>query len=163
MNKNYGTIRIKLTEISHSITTETHLLDGDALYITAKVKAADNAVITINGKEAKYDEAEHTYSAEIPLYNYRNTLCAIDTKNGYRAEIVVFWLKNATDKFYFTVDDCVVFLYELTKYPEKYPSLFDHHFLAPFILFFRDYRLVSILYNLPIFSWNCFNFFRFIT
>ena len=46
-------------------------LDGDALYVTAKVKAADNAVITINGKEAVYDEAEHTYSAEIALYNYR--------------------------------------------------------------------------------------------
>ena len=96
------------------------LKDG-ALYITAKVKAADNAVITINGIPAEYNEEEHTYSATLPLYNYRNTLCAIDTKNGYRAEIVVFWLREAIDKFYFTVDDCVLFLYELTKYPEKYP------------------------------------------
>ena len=107
-------------------------IEGDALVITAKVKAADNAVVTINGKEAVYDEVEHTYSAEISLYNYRNTLCAIDTKNGYRAEIVIYWLKNATNKFYFTVDDCVIFLQELTDYPEKYPSLFDHHFLSPF-------------------------------
>lgn len=107
-------------------------LDGDALYIKATVKASDNAKITINGLDAKYDEAEHIYTAEIPLYNYRNTLCAIDTKNGYREEIVVYWLKNATNKFYFTVDDCIVFLYELTKYQDKFNSIFEHHFLAPF-------------------------------
>lgn len=107
-------------------------LQGEALYVTATVKASDNAEITINGQPAVYDPIEHTYSAQIPLYNYRNTLYAIDSKNGYRAEIVVFWLKNAVDKFYFTVDDCIVFLYELSKHPEKYPSLFDHPFLAIF-------------------------------
>ncbi len=110
---------------------EGRLADG-VLYITAKVKAADNAEIEINGRPADYDEKTHTFSAEIPLYNYRNTLCAVDKKNGYRAEIVVFWLKDAVDKFYFTVDDCIVFLYDLTKETEKYPSLFDHPFLAPF-------------------------------
>lgn len=107
-------------------------LTDEALYITARVKASDNAEITINGIPAIYDAKTHVFSAEIALYNYRNTLCAIDTKNGYRAEIVVYWLKDAVDKFYFTVDDCIVFLYELTKFPERYASLFDHPFLAPF-------------------------------
>lgn len=114
------------------INSKEGRLEGDVLYVTATVKAADNAAVTINGKEATYDKEQHTYSAEIPLYNYRNTLYAIDTRNGYRAEIVIYWLKNATDKFIFVVDDAIVFLYELSKNPQKYPSLFDHHFLAPF-------------------------------
>lgn len=107
-------------------------MEGDALILPVKVKAADNAVITINGIAATLDKSDYTYRAEVPLYNYRNTLCAIDSKNGYRAEIVVFRIMDTLNKFYFTVDDCIVFLYELTKAPEKYPSLFDHPFLAPF-------------------------------
>ena len=70
-------------------------LEGDALYVTVKVKASDNAVIFINGKEAEYDASTHIFSSEVALYNHRNTLCAIDQKNGYRAEIVVYWLRDA--------------------------------------------------------------------
>lgn len=107
-------------------------LDGDVLYIRAKVKAADNAVITINGVPAEFDPEDYTFSAEIPLYTYRNTLYAIDSKNGYRAEIVIYKILDTLNKFYFTVDDVIVFLYDLTKHPERYPSMFDHPFLAPF-------------------------------
>lgn len=106
--------------------------EGDALYICAKVKAADNAVISINGIPAVFDSRDSTYYAEVPLYTYRNTLCAIDSKNGYRAEIVVYKVPDAVNKFYFTVDDAILFLYELTKTPEKYPSMFLHPFLEPF-------------------------------
>ena len=122
--------------VSHIDGDCVNALDGrmeaDALILPVKVKAADNAVITINGIPATLDKTDYTYRAEIPLYNYRNTLCAIDSKNGYRAEIVVFRILDTLNKFYFTVDDCIVFLYELTKEPEKYPSMFDHPFLAPF-------------------------------
>lgn len=107
-------------------------MEGEALILPVKIKAADNAVITVNGIPAVLDKSDYTFRAEVPLYNYRNTLCAIDSKNGYRAEIVVFRMLDTLNKFYFTVDDCIVFLYELTKEPEKYPSMFDHPFLAPF-------------------------------
>ena len=107
-------------------------LEGDILYVRAKVKAADNAVITINGIPAEFDPEDYTFSAEIPLYTYRNTLYAIDSKNGYRAEIVIYKILDTLNKFYFTVDDVIVFLYDLTKHPERYPSMFDHPFLAPF-------------------------------
>lgn len=107
-------------------------MEGDALIIHVTVKAADNAEITINGIPAALDKSDYTFHADIPLYNYRNTLCAIDSKNGYRAEIVVFRMLDTLNKFYFTVDDAILFLYELTKDPEKYPSMFDHPFLAPF-------------------------------
>ena len=107
-------------------------LEGDALYVTATVKASDNSVITINGKDAEYDPSAHTFSAEVALYNHRNTICAIDKNNGYRAEIVVYWLREAVDKFYFTIDDGIVFLYELTKHSERYSSIFDHPFLGVF-------------------------------
>ena len=107
-------------------------MEGDALILPVRVKAADNAEITINGIPAILDKSDYTFRAEVPLYNYRNTLCAIDSKNGYRAEILVFRILDVLNKFYFTVDDCIVFLYELTKHPEQYPSMFDHPFLAPF-------------------------------
>jgi hypothetical protein len=123
-------------------------LEGDALYVTVKVKASDNAVIFINGKEAEYDASTHIFSSEVALYNHRNTLCAIDQKNGYRAEIVVYWLRDAVDKFYFTVDDCIVFLYELAKNPERYHSLFDHPFLA---LFQEAHRLYGVNVHLNLY------------
>jgi len=105
--------------------------DG-VLYIRAKVRAAENAQLKINGKDAEYSASERLYSAEIPIYGYRTVLSAIDAHNGYRADAVVYRLNDPINKFYFTVDDGIVFLYDLTKSPEKYPSMFDHPFLAPF-------------------------------
>ncbi len=106
--------------------------EGEALVICVKIRAAENARISVNGREAVFCEKEKLYKADIPLYNFRNTLSAIDAKNGARADIVVYKMRDADKKFYFTVDDAIVFLYELNKNPEKYPSIFDHHFLAPF-------------------------------
>lgn len=105
--------------------------DG-VLYIPVRVKAADNACITVNDIPAVYDPETYTYEVTVPLHSYRNTLWAIDSKNGYRAEIVVYKLHDPVDKFYFVVDDCILFLSDLTAQPEKYPSMFLHPFLAPF-------------------------------
>ncbi len=106
--------------------------DDGVLYIKAKVRAAENADLTICGKKATYDADTRLYVAEIPVHGYRNTLTAIDSHNGYRADIVVYRMRDPMNKFYFTVDDTIVFLYDLTKHPENYPSMFDHPFLAPF-------------------------------
>lgn len=108
-----------------------HFADN-IFYIPVKLKAASNAQITVNGIPAVLDKSDYTFRAEVPLFGYRNTLCAIDKANGYRAEIVVYRVLEATNKFCFAVDDCIIFLYDLTKEPEKYPSMFDHPFLAPF-------------------------------
>ena len=101
-------------------------------YIWVSVKAASNASITVNGIPAVLDKSDYTFRAKIPLYGYRNTVCAIDSQNGYRAQIVLYKILEATDKYCFAVDDCIIFLYDLTREPEKYPSLFDHPLLAPF-------------------------------
>ncbi len=105
--------------------------DG-VLYITVKIRAAENADLKINGKPALFDPEARLYYLEVPIYGYRNTLTAIDAYNGYRADVVVYKLYDPINKFYFTVDDTIVFLYDLNKNPEKYPSMFDHPFLAPF-------------------------------
>ena len=105
--------------------------DG-VLYITVKIRAAENAELKINGKPAAFDPEARLYYREVPIYGYRTTLTAIDAYNGYRADAVVYKLNDPMNKFYFTVDDTIVFLYDLNKHPEKYPSMFDHPFLAPF-------------------------------
>ena len=107
-------------------------LEDGVLYITVKIRAAENAVLKINGKPAQFDPEARLYYARVPIYGYRTTLTAIDSYNGYRADAVVYRLNDPMNKFYFTVDDTIVFLYELNKNPEKYPSMFDHPFLAPF-------------------------------
>jgi len=104
----------------------------DVLYITVKVRAADDADLTINGIKASYNTETRLFEAELPIYGYRTKLYAIDARNGYRADIVVYKMKDPINKFYFSVDDVIIFLYDLTKNPEKYPSMFDHPFLAPF-------------------------------
>ena len=112
------------------------LKDGEfrdgVLYVPVRVRAADNADLTVNGVKAVYDKETRLYTAVLPIRTYRNTLAAIDAKNGYRAEVVVYRLHDPENKYYFTVDDTIVFLYELTKHPEKYPSMFDHPFLSTF-------------------------------
>lgn len=105
--------------------------DG-VLYITVKIRAAENADLRINGQPAAFDPEARLYYREVPVYGYRTTLTAIDAYNGYRADAVVYRLNDPINKFYFTVDDTIVFLYDLNREPEKYPSMFDHPFLAPF-------------------------------
>jgi len=104
----------------------------DVLYITVKVRAAEDAELTVNGIKASYNTETRLFEAELPIYGYRTTLYAIDARNGHRADIVVYKMKDPINKFYFTVDDAIIFLYDLTKEPEQYPSMFDHPFLAPF-------------------------------
>ena len=105
--------------------------DG-VLYVTVKIRAAENADLRISGQPAAFDPETRLYYREVPIYGYRTTLTAIDAYNGYRADAVVYKLNDPINKFYFTVDDTIVFLYDLNKNPEKYPSMFDHPFLAPF-------------------------------
>jgi len=111
-------------------TSDGHTED-EALYITPKIRAAENADITINGRKAAYDPDTRLYTAEIPLYGYRNTITAIDAHNGARADIVVYRLHNPERNFYLSIDDTILFLYDLTKSYESYPSMFDHPFLKP--------------------------------
>ena len=105
--------------------------DG-ALHIPVRVRAAQNARLRINGRPAAFDPESRLFTAELPLYGYRTTLTAIDEYNGCRADIAVFRLHDPVKKFYFTVDDAIVFLAELNACPERYPSIFDHPFLTPF-------------------------------
>ena len=51
--------------------------DG-VLYIRVKVRAAENAQLKINGKDAEFCKEERLYTAEVPLYGYRTTLTAVD-------------------------------------------------------------------------------------
>lgn len=114
------------------LTVKDGRIEDGVLYVPVTVRAAEDAVLTISGIKAVYNPDTRLFEAEVPIYGYRTTLSAVDSLNGYRADIVVYKMKDPINKFYFTVDDAIIFLYDLTKEPEKYPSMFDHPFLAPF-------------------------------
>ena len=106
--------------------------DADGLHLTVRLKAPFDAELYVNETPCTFDRETGEYSCEVNITHYRDTLVAVDKKNGYRAEIVVFRAYDPTKKTYFTVDDCIIFLYDLAMEPEKYESLFDHPFLNVF-------------------------------
>ena len=105
--------------------------DG-SLTVKVRLKAPFDAELSVNGIPCDRDAETGEYSCDVVLDHFRNTLAAVDRKNGYRAEIRVYRGYEPTNKVYFTVDDAVIFLYDLTFAPEKYPSIFDHPFLNTF-------------------------------
>ena len=121
--------------------------DG-VLTVPVTVWAPYNANVTVNGIPAVYDPDKKLFCADVPLYNHRNTLTAVDSVGGYRAEIVVYRFRDAVDRMRFSVDDTIVAFYELAHAPEKYPSLFDHPFFG---CFKRAHDLYGTVVNMNIY------------
>lgn len=106
--------------------------DKAGLHITVRLKAPFEAELTVNEVPCTFDRETGEYSATVCLDHFRNTLAAVDRRYGYRSEIRVYRGYDPTKKVWFTVDDAIVFLYDLAMNPEKYPSMFDHPFLNTF-------------------------------
>lgn len=92
------------------------------------VKAPAQCEVFLNGQPMAYEAG--FYTAQIPLFGYRNTLLAEDRTNGTEAKIVLFYLKNAVKKFRLSSDDNLLFLQDITEHQNTYTSIFDNPYLA---------------------------------
>jgi hypothetical protein len=93
-----------------------------------KVSAPEKSFIKVNGTPAKFDGAH--FIAEILLDKYENIIEAVNEKSGNKKAITLFWLKNITGKYRFSLDDNILFLKDIHLHAEKYGSIFDNPYLG---------------------------------
>lgn len=105
---------------------------GDQLMVEVKVSADKNRNITINTYPTIEDNG--VYSAVIPLDGYRNTIEAVDVATGDEEKIVVYWLKNAENKYRLSLDDNIWSLQNIAKNQHIYKSVFED----PYFKIYKD-------------------------
>ena len=120
-------------------------IDGDVLFSFADgtvedgkllaevvVSAPQGQTILINGKQAR--ENNGTYTVEIPLSSYCNTIEAVNTQTNQRQEMMIYWFRDGYRTYRFAVDDVIRTFENIWRNQESYGSIFDD----PFMSIFRD-------------------------
>ncbi len=103
------------------------VVDGN-LIINVKISAPAGSTISVNGTRSKYSEG--VFITEIKLKDYSNFLELADGKSGYKERINVFWLKNYTNRYRFSIDDNIWFLQDISENADNYNSIFDNEYLG---------------------------------
>ena len=111
------------------VNSRDGILTQDGLLLPLTLQAPAGHTVTVNGNPAR-ESAPGIYEAETLLRGYRNTLEARDETDGTEYTIVLFRLPGAEGHYRLSSDDNILFLQDLTEHPERYPSLFDHPYLA---------------------------------
>ena len=118
-----------------------NVIDGDCIncrdgaYVNGgillplRLSAPAGHKVTVNGTAASEIESG-IYEVTLPQYGYRNALLAKDTTDGTSCRITLFHFANAVGKYRLSSDDNILFLQDLTEQSERYPSIFDHPYLA---------------------------------
>lgn len=101
--------------------------DG-VLYVNARIDAPENEEIYINGEKAEYKNG--AFEAAVAVKGYRNTLVAENKDKTKSARVAVYKLYNAVNSWRLSVDDNIVFLYDINKNKDTYTSIFDNPYLA---------------------------------
>ena len=104
-------------------------LTAQGLCLPVTVLAPAGHTVTLNGAPMRETE-DGRYSAEVLLRGYRNTLLAEDTSDNTLCRIVLYHMPRTMGKYRRSSDDNILFLQDLTEHSEKYPSIFDHPYLA---------------------------------
>lgn len=101
---------------------------ANGIKIPITVSAPTGCHLTLN--DIPMSENCGTYTAEIELCGYRNTLSVKDLTNNTSASIRLFYLKSAIGKFRVSSDDNILFLYDINEHKDEYKSIFDNPYLA---------------------------------
>ena len=104
-------------------------LIGEKLCISVCLKAESGRKLLLNEMPAKETE-NGRYLGVVEVARGKNKLIATDAESGESCEITVFFLADATKRFRVSSDDNILFLRDLNEHPERYPSVFDHPYLA---------------------------------
>jgi len=102
------------------------VVDG-ALYITAKIAGDADDEVFVNGAAAEYKNGE--FEAEVKIGGWYNTLVA-ESKKGGSAKIAVLKLDDAVGGWRLSVDDNIIFLWDINKNKDVYKSIFENPYLA---------------------------------
>ena len=104
-------------------------LTADGLVLSLAVEAPAGHTVTLNGAPMRED-ADGRYRAEVLLRGYRNTVLAEDLTDGTSCRIALYHLAKTVGRYRLSSDDNILFLQDLTEHSERYPSIFDHPYLA---------------------------------
>ena len=105
--------------------------DG-CLYTNVSLSAPEGMHLKINGVKARYTDG--IYQAEIPLKDYKNVI-EITGRGGVTSQSInVYWLRNYTNRYRFSLDDNIRFLKDIHVNTSKYSSIFENAYLG----FLRD-------------------------
>ena len=99
---------------------------GDRLLLKVSGVAPNGEMLEVNGVQARADGGRFTCS--VPIRSRRSVITAQcrDTSDS----ITVLWDRGSRKRYRFSVDDTIQFLKDLGTRPDRYPSLFDHWYLA---------------------------------
>lgn len=104
-------------------------LTADGLILPLTLEAPAGHTVTLNGIPMQ-EGADGRYTAEALLRGYRNTMLAEDATAGTSCRIILYHMPNTMGKYRLSSDDNILFLQDLTEHSERYPSIFDHPYLA---------------------------------
>lgn len=103
------------------------IIENGKLKINVKISAPEDCIIKVNGVHTIYNEG--IYIANIVLENYENTINVKGTSPELNKTITVYWLKNYTKKYRFSLDDNIWFLKDIALNWNKYKSIFENPYL----------------------------------
>ncbi len=105
------------------------VVDGTTLTIRAQVAAEKGQHLRINGIDAT--ESDGIYTAPVCVPDSPFTIRVENLTDGSAESVTVYRLpENAMGGYRISSDDNILFLQDLTLEPERYPSAFDHPYLA---------------------------------
>jgi hypothetical protein len=113
---------------------------GGRLKIEARGTAWPGATVACGGAKAVAD-GEGKFALPAEITKREDVLAVTAEGGGQKAEATarLLWDANSRPRYRFSLDDNVEFLADLGREPEKYPSLFDHWYLAFWRDIHRDY------------------------
>ncbi len=121
-----GTLAITFPRDGDVLTRHDGEETDAGIRITVRGTAPEGVAVEVNGTPAQRDG--NAFSCPVSLTaRYTSIAAAAGTA---RAEARVCWNKGSRKRYRFSVDDNIQFLKDLGLHPEKYPSLFDHWYLA---------------------------------
>ena len=115
-------------------------IDGDMLnrydavkgagrtHVNVRVAALPHGELYVN--RVKLTEKNRVYSADVPVYGYRNTLALYDAQTNETKKIVVYWADGAVGTYRLWLDDNIWCLKDLAANADTYKSLFDNPYFA---------------------------------
>jgi hypothetical protein len=110
------------------LTEYDGIVRNGSLYTKVRLKAPAGMHLRINGVKARFSEG--IYQAEIALSNYRNEIEITTRRSGTRQSIIVYWLRNYTNKYRLSLDDNILFLKDISLNSSKYNSIFENPYLG---------------------------------